>query len=213
MPVEEKAALARSVVLDRQAVLFDRVKVVAPNNPAEGWRDIAGWRTLWCTSSDGRQPMRAMILDKAGSPLRPVEVPTPVPGPEELLLRVHVCAVCRTDLHIVDGELAEPKLPIIPGHQIVGTVVATGKRVTRFAAGARVGVAWLGATCGGCRYCRTGRENLCNHPRFTGYQVDGGFAGLVAAQADFCYPIPPGYPDLQGARRCSAPGSSAIVRW
>ena len=143
--------------------------------------------------------MRAMILDKAGSPLRPVEVPTPVPGPEEVLLRVHACAVCRTDLHIVDGELAEPKLPLIPGHQIIGTVVATGERVTRFAAGARVGVAWLGATCGGCRYCRTGRENLCDHPRFTGYQIDGGFAEYATARADFCFSIPAGYPDLQAA--------------
>ena len=143
--------------------------------------------------------MRAMIMEEAGKPLRPADVPVPVPGPEEALIRVHACAVCRTDLHIVDGELADPKLPLIPGHQIVGTVVARGPLVTRFSVGERVGVPWLGSTCNECRYCRTGRENLCDRARFTGYQIDGGFAEYAAAHERFCFPIPSGYPDLQAA--------------
>ena len=143
--------------------------------------------------------MRAMILEEAGKPLRLTNVPVPAPGAEEALIRIHACAVCRTDLHIMDGELTEPKLPLIPGHQIVGTVVAKGPLVTRFRIGERVGVPWLGSTCNVCRYCRSGRENLCARARFTGYQTDGGFAEYTVAHENFCFPIPSGYPDLQAA--------------
>jgi alcohol dehydrogenase, propanol-preferring len=140
--------------------------------------------------------MRAMVLDTAGSGLREAELPAPEPGRGELLLEVAACGVCRTDLHIVDGELTEPKLPLVPGHQIVARVAAGGER---FAAGDRVGVPWLGWTDGDCRYCRTGRENLCDRARFTGYQRDGGYAQLAVADERFCFPIPSGYPDLQAA--------------
>jgi alcohol dehydrogenase, propanol-preferring len=143
--------------------------------------------------------MRAMVLEHAGQPLRQAELPAPRPGPEEALIRVHACAVCRTDLHIVDGELTEPKLPLIPGHQIVGTVIETGAEVTRFRSGERVGVPWLGATCGECRFCRSERENLCDHARFTGYQIDGGFAEYTVAHEKFCFPLPSGFADLQAA--------------
>jgi propanol-preferring alcohol dehydrogenase len=143
--------------------------------------------------------MRAMILDAVGEPLRAAEVPEPEPGPEQVLIRIHACAVCRTDLHVVDGELEDPKLPLIPGHQIVGAVVAAGDRVERFAPRERVGVPWLGWTDGSCRYCVAGRENLCEHARFTGYQIDGGYAGYALADHRFCFPIPTGYPDLQAA--------------
>ena len=140
-----------------------------------------------------------MVLDSDGGPLRSAEVPVPEPGPEEVLLRVHACAVCRTDLHVVDGELPDPKLPLIPGHQIVGTVEGVGGRVDGFAVGDRVGVPWLGYTDGTCRYCLTGRENLCDGARFTGYQIDGGYAEYAAADHRFCFSIPEGYPDLQAA--------------
>jgi propanol-preferring alcohol dehydrogenase len=140
-----------------------------------------------------------MILDSPGNPLRAAEVPDPEPGVEQVLLRVHTCAVCRTDLHLVDGELPDPKLPLIPGHQIVGTVEKVGGRVDRFAAGDRIGVPWLGYTDGACRYCLTDRENLCDNARFTGYQLDGGYAGYAVADHRFCFPIPEGYPDLQAA--------------
>jgi propanol-preferring alcohol dehydrogenase len=143
--------------------------------------------------------MRAMILEIPGQPLHAADVPVPTPGPDQVLIRVHACAVCRTDLHIVDGELPEPELPLIPGHQIVGTVVETGARVERLAIGDRVGVPWLGATCNWCRYCLSGRENLCDHARFTGYQIDGGYAEYTVANYRFCFPLPPGYPDLQAA--------------
>jgi propanol-preferring alcohol dehydrogenase len=140
-----------------------------------------------------------MVLDSPGEPLRDAEVPEPEPGPEQVLLRVHACAVCRTDLHVVDGELPDPKLPLIPGHQIVGAVEEVGGRVDRFAVGDRVGVPWLGYTDGSCRYCLTGRENLCDNARFTGYQMDGGYAAYTVADHRFCFPIPEGYPDLQAA--------------
>ena len=143
--------------------------------------------------------MRAMILESPGEPLRAAEVPTPEPGPEQVLLQVHACAVCRTDLHVVDGELPDPKLPLIPGHQIVGSVVRSGESVDRFATGDRVGVPWLGFTDNSCRYCLTGRENLCDNARFTGYQIDGGYAEYTVADQRFCFPIPEGYPDLQAA--------------
>lgn len=143
--------------------------------------------------------MRAMIFDGAGLPLRLANVPVPEPGAGEVLLKVHACGICRTDLHIVDGELAEPKLPLIPGHQIVGSVVRLGAGVDRFAKGTRVGVPWLGATCGTCRHCTSGRENLCDHALFTGYQRNGGFAEYTVADARFCFPLPEGYPDLQAA--------------
>jgi propanol-preferring alcohol dehydrogenase len=131
--------------------------------------------------------MRAMVLDAPREPLRLAELPDPVPDPGQVLLRVRACAVCRTDLHIVDGELTEPKLPLVPGHQIVGEVVGGG---TRFEPGARVGVPWLGWTDGTCRYCSSGRENLCDVARFTGYDVDGGYADLTVADEQFCFPLP-----------------------
>jgi propanol-preferring alcohol dehydrogenase len=140
-----------------------------------------------------------MVLDSPGRPLRYAEVPEPEPGPEQVLLRVHACAVCRTDLHVVDGELPDPRLPLIPGHQIVGAVEEVGELVDRFAVGDRVGVPWLGYTDGVCRYCLSGRENLCDNARFTGYQVDGGYAAYTAADHRFCFPLPEGYPDLQAA--------------
>jgi alcohol dehydrogenase, propanol-preferring len=140
--------------------------------------------------------MRAMVLDKSRVPLREADLPAPEPGPGELLLEVAACGVCRTDLHIVDGELTEPKLPLVPGHQIVAHVSAGGER---FAPGDRVGVPWLGWTDGTCRYCRSGRENLCDRARFTGYQRDGGYAQQAVADERFCFPIPAGYPDLQAA--------------
>jgi propanol-preferring alcohol dehydrogenase len=143
--------------------------------------------------------MRAMVLERAGEPLRLTQLPDPVPGPGQVLLRVHACGVCRTDLHILDGELSEPKLPLVPGHQIVGTVVGAGEGAERFASGARVGVPWLGWTDGECRYCRSGRENLCDNARFSGYDVDGGYAELTVADERFCFPIPAGYPDAQAA--------------
>jgi propanol-preferring alcohol dehydrogenase len=143
--------------------------------------------------------MKAMVLDAPRRPLRLADLPDPAPGPGQVLLRVHACGICRTDLHVVDGELPDPKLPVIPGHQIVATVAAAGPGATRFALGDRVGVPWLGATCGRCDFCRSGRENLCDHARYTGYQIDGGFAELAVADERFCFPIPAGYPDLQAA--------------
>jgi alcohol dehydrogenase, propanol-preferring len=139
-----------------------------------------------------------MVLDGPSRPLRAAVVPDPVAGPGQVLLRIAACGVCRTDLHIVDGELSEPKLPVVPGHQIVGRVEAVGDGVT-LSPGRRVGVPWLGWTCGECRYCRTGRENLCDRALFTGYQLDGGYAELATADARFCFPIPDDYPDTQAA--------------
>lgn len=140
-----------------------------------------------------------MVLRAPGRPLEPAELPIPVPGPGQLLLRVLTCGVCRTDLHIMDGELPDPKLPLVPGHQIVGTVVDASGAGDRYRPGDRVGVPWLGWTCGRCGYCRSGRENLCGRARFTGYQLDGGFAEFARADARFCFPIPAGYPDSQAA--------------
>jgi propanol-preferring alcohol dehydrogenase len=143
--------------------------------------------------------MRAMVLERPGEALRPAEIDDPVPGPGGVLIVVKACGVCRTDLHIVDGELTEPKLPLVPGHQIVGTVAGLGEGAERFAIGDRVGVPWLGWTCGECRYCRGGRENLCDRARFTGYDVDGGYAELAVADERYCFPLPEGYPDEQAA--------------
>ncbi len=140
--------------------------------------------------------MRAMVMDSARDPLRVAELPEPRPGAGEVLLEVFACGVCRTDLHVVDGELPDPKLPLVIGHQIVGRVVEGGER---FQPGQRVGVPWLGWTDGDCRYCRSGRENLCDQAVFTGYTRDGGYAERVVADERFCFPIPEGYPDLQAA--------------
>ena len=142
--------------------------------------------------------MRAAILNSPGSPLRLADVPAPEPEAEQVLIRVRACGVCRTDLHVVDGELRDPKLPLIPGHQIVGEAVETGERVERFAPGDRVGVPWLGWTCGRCHYCLSGRENLCDYARFTGYQIDGGYAEYAVADHRFCFPISD-VSDLQAA--------------
>ncbi|RKY16169.1 MAG: alcohol dehydrogenase [Planctomycetota bacterium] len=143
--------------------------------------------------------MKAMLLLKQGEPLVLKDIPEPVPGPTQLKIEVHVCGVCRTDLHVVDGDLTEPNLPLVPGHQIVGTVVECGSEVKGFRPGDRVGVPWLGGSCGKCEYCLSGRENLCDEARYTGYQVDGGFAEYCTADERFCFPIPEGYPDLQAA--------------
>jgi propanol-preferring alcohol dehydrogenase len=140
--------------------------------------------------------VRAMVLDEARRPLRLAEMAEPIPAAGQVQLRVRACAVCRTDLHIVDGELPEPKLPLVPGHQIVGEVLGGG---ARFEPGARVGVPWLGWTDGECRYCTSGRENLCDRARFTGYDLDGGYADVVVADERYCFPLPDGYPDEQAA--------------
>jgi alcohol dehydrogenase, propanol-preferring len=140
-----------------------------------------------------------MVLQRQREPLRLTELPEPEPAPGQVLLEVRACGVCRTDLHIVDGDLTEPKLPLVPGHQIVGIVRGAGEGAERFEPGKRVGVPWLGWTDGECRYCRSGRENLCDNARFTGYDVDGGYAEWVVADERFCFPIPDGYPDLQAA--------------
>ena len=134
-----------------------------------------------------------------GSPLELVELPTPRPADGELLLDVAACAVCRTDLHVLDGELPDPKLPLVLGHQLVGTVAELGPGVESFELGERVGVPWLGWTCGECRFCLSGRENLCERARFTGYDRDGGFAEQAVADARYCFRIPAGYPDVQAA--------------
>ncbi|MFZ5558127.1 MAG: zinc-dependent alcohol dehydrogenase family protein [Pseudomonadota bacterium] len=143
--------------------------------------------------------MLAMRLNRPGQPLAAVHLPRPAPGPGQVLVRVHACGVCRTDLHVVDGELPGPKLPIVPGHEIIGRVAALGPGVDRFREGERVGVPWLGYTCGECRYCRTGRENLCANARFTGYQIDGGYAEYTLADARYCFPIQDDYSDVEAA--------------
>jgi propanol-preferring alcohol dehydrogenase len=134
--------------------------------------------------------MRAMLLEAQRTPLRYVELPDPEPGPAQLLVRVHACGVCRTDLHVVDGDLHEPKLPLVPGHQVVGEVAGVGRGVTRFKEGDRVGIAWLGWACGTCRFCAAGKENLCPNARFTGYTLDGGYAELAVAAERFAFHLP-----------------------
>lgn len=143
--------------------------------------------------------MRAMVLEKQGQPLRLLECPTPAPSRGEVRLNVSACGICRTDLHILDNDLTEPTLPLIMGHQVVGIVDAIGEGTTDIALGDRIGVPWLGGSCGCCEFCESGRENLCDTPRFTGYQINGGFAEYCVADARFCFPIPEGFPDTQAA--------------
>src|SRR5215207_11189561 len=167
-------------------------------------RRYPGMGTSWCRGWEdekirqyrqGDEFVRAMILERPGEPLRAVDVGVPEPEEGQVQLRVHACAVCRTDLHIVDGELPASRLPLILGHQIVGTVEKLGGNVGGFGVGDRVGVPWLGWTDGTCRYCRSGRENLCEHVRFTGYEIDGGYAERAVADERYCFPLPGGMPD------------------
>src|SRR5690242_16310663 len=143
--------------------------------------------------------MRAMNFDGPGSALRSADLPIPEPGPGQVLIRINACAVCRTDLHLIDGELPRPKLPLIPGHEIVGNVVKLGAKVMRLKIGERVGVPWLGWTCGVCEYCRSDRENLCDDGKFTGYTLHGGYAEYTVADERFCFPIAELYSDAEAA--------------
>ena len=143
--------------------------------------------------------MRAMLLEATGQALRAATLPLPVPQGGQVLIAVHACGVCRTDLHLVDGELPDPKLPVIPGHEIVGTVVSCGPGVTEHSVGARVGVPWLGGSCGHCTFCTSGRENLCGEARFTGYQLDGGYAEYIVADAAYCFALPSRYGNVEAA--------------
>lgn len=143
--------------------------------------------------------MLAMVLERPGEPLRLMEVPIPEPGTGQIRVKVRACGVCRTDLHIVDGELPDPRLPLIPGHEIVGVVDKLGEGVDGFGVGDRVGIPWLGWTDGTCPYCRSGRENLCDNARFTGYTLNGGYAEYTVADHRYCFPIPADYPDAQAA--------------
>ncbi len=143
--------------------------------------------------------MRTMQVVVPGAPLAAADVPVPAPGPDQMLLRVRTCGVCRTDLHVADGDLTEGKMPIVPGHEIVGEVVAVGGAVEGFSPGQRVGVPWLGWTCGTCAHCRAGHENLCPQARFTGYHFDGGYAEYALADARFCFLLPYAYSDAEAA--------------
>jgi propanol-preferring alcohol dehydrogenase len=140
-----------------------------------------------------------MLFEEAGHPLRKADLPLPKPNAGQVLIRVRACAVCRTDLHVVDGELTQPKLPLVPGHEIVGTVEQLGDRVDRFRIGDRVGVPWLGWTCGECSHCRSGQENLCDSAKFTGYTLDGGYAEYTVADQRYCFPISESYSDAEAA--------------
>jgi propanol-preferring alcohol dehydrogenase len=153
--------------------------------------------------------MLAMVLDHAGVPLRLEERTTPQPAAGEILVAVAACAVCRTDLHVVDGDLTRPTLPLVPGHEIVGRVAAVGHGVTAFQPGERVGVPWLGGTCGHCRYCARSEENLCDEPVFTGYTRDGGFATHVVARADFAFALPHGLSDVE----CAPMMCAGLIGW
>ena len=152
-----------------------------------------------CREAGELVDMRAMVLEKPGKALVQRDVPIPKPGPGQLLVRVKTCAVCRTDLHLVDGELPNPKLPLIPGHQIVGHIAELGESVQGFSIGERVGIPWLGWTDGECGYCRSSRENLCDRARFTGYTIDGGYADFTVADARFCFRLPEQYNDVDVA--------------
>ncbi|MFC1573351.1 zinc-dependent alcohol dehydrogenase family protein [Candidatus Eisenbacteria bacterium] len=143
--------------------------------------------------------MKAMVLENIGQPLQCRDLPMPEPSPNQVLIRVHACAVCRTDLHVYDGDLTEPKLPLVLGHEIVGTIEKLGANIKGLVAGQRIGVPWLGHTCGTCRYCVSDRENLCDNAGFTGYQIDGGFAEYTVADHNFCFPIPRRYSDIDAA--------------
>lgn len=143
--------------------------------------------------------MHAMVFEAAGRPLVLRELPTPSPGPKQVLVKVDACGVCRTDLHVIDGDLANPKQTLIPGHEIVGRVAAAGKGAGHFPEGQRVGIPWLGWTCGTCEYCRSGRENLCDRARFTGYTIDGGYAEYTVADARYCFPLPGDLGDVASA--------------
>jgi propanol-preferring alcohol dehydrogenase len=143
--------------------------------------------------------MKAMVLETRAHPLVERERALPQPGPDELLLRVRACGVCRTDLHVVDGDLVHVKLPIVPGHEVIAEVIRTGTRVEALAAGTRVGVPWLGYTCGACEYCIRGQENLCDRARFTGYDFDGGYAEYLVADQRYCFTIAPQYDDAEAA--------------
>lgn len=143
--------------------------------------------------------MLAMVCDRPHQPLRRADVPVPTPGPSQVLVRVEACGVCRTDLHVVDGELPDPKQPVIPGHEIVGRVESAGAEVHSFPVGQRVGTPWVGWTCGACRYCRSGQENLCDRALFTGYTLDGGYAEYAVADERFCFAMPDGYSAEEGA--------------
>ncbi|OJY18199.1 MAG: alcohol dehydrogenase, partial [Legionella sp. 40-6] len=143
--------------------------------------------------------MHAMVMKNINEKLIYTQVEKPSPNPQQILIKITACGICRTDLHVVDGELKHPKLPLIPGHQIVGIIEALGKEVHSFTIGQRVGVPWLGGSCGHCSFCLTGRENLCEEAQFTGYQIDGGFAQYCVANQQFCFPIPAMYSDAQAA--------------
>jgi alcohol dehydrogenase, propanol-preferring len=143
--------------------------------------------------------MRAMVLESPGQPLVERELPVPEPRSDQVLVKVAACGVCRTDLHVVDGELPSPKLPLVPGHEIVGTVVSTGSGAGSFRPGDRIGIPWLGYTCGRCRYCLKGQENLCDHPLFTGYTIDGGYAEYTVADHRYCFRLPQVYTDAEAA--------------
>jgi propanol-preferring alcohol dehydrogenase len=143
--------------------------------------------------------MKAMVLQHQKERLRFLEIPKPSIEPNQILIRVNACAVCRTDLHVVEGDLTQPKLPLVPGHEIIGTVEAVGNSVSGFRKGQKVGVPWLGYTCGECPYCKRGMENLCENALFTGYTIDGGYAEYTAAYENYCFPIPEQYPDVQAA--------------
>src|SRR5882724_1604432 len=169
--------------------------------PAEpvGLRPSERRSTRSSRPTSGPQLMRAMVFDEPGKPLVERELPEPTPAEGQVLLEVSACAVCRTDLHIFDGELTEPKLPLVPGHMIVGRVIGAGSGAGRFSEGDRVGVPWLGWTDGTCRYCRSGRENLCVEGKFTGYDIDGGYAERTVADERFCFSIPDTYEDEHAA--------------
>lgn len=143
--------------------------------------------------------MKAMVLHKPGEELRPEDIEKPKPGEHQVLIKIHACGVCRTDQHIVDGELPDAKLPLIPGHEIIGEVEANGQDAKRFTKGQRIGVPWLGYTCGHCFYCKNGHENLCENAKFTGYTIDGGYAEYTVAEERYCFPIPDHYNDAHAA--------------
>jgi alcohol dehydrogenase, propanol-preferring len=143
--------------------------------------------------------MHSMILDKPGAALREIEIAAPAPGPGEVKVKISACAVCRTDLHVLDGELPHPKLPLIPGHEIVGEVVECGSQVRSLQIGERVGIPWLGWTCGECAYCRMGKENLCDNAKFNGYNLDGGYAEFTVADERFCFRLPENYTEVEAA--------------